>query len=323
MKTKLLYVTILMTISFQTSFAQFALGDIVFTGYQSDGVGNPSGEDDQFSFLLLINVVAGEQIAFTENGWLAAGGFRTGESTVVLTFTSNYSAGVQISISRIPFEARDNSGNIAGSLTGSGLNLAVGGDQILAYNPANIPNSNANQSGFVAAIQMNGDWDADATSSSESAKPSIFDTLANSSIAIAPEVDNAIYNCSVTSGTAVTLRAAIHNPANWNVSDATPFDQPAPCSFMATLSTASFTVLDSNVALFPNPSQGTFTIKNSGNSLTKISVADANGRIVYTEKLNNVKTDKTLNLSNKLTTGLYFITISTEGSSIVKKMIVN
>ena len=107
------------------------------------------------------------------------------------------------------------------------------------------------------------------------------------------------------------------------MSDATPFDQPAPCSFMATLSTASFTVLDSNVALFPNPSQGTFTIKNSGNSLTKISVADANGRIVYTEKLNNVKTDKTLNLSNKLTTGLYFITISTEGSSIVKKMIVN
>ena len=68
MKTKLLYVTILMTISFQTSFAQFALGDIVFTGYQSDGVGNPSGEDDQFSFLLLRNVVAGEQIAFTENG---------------------------------------------------------------------------------------------------------------------------------------------------------------------------------------------------------------------------------------------------------------
>lgn len=323
MKTKLLYIIILGTLSFQTSFAQFTLGDIVFTGYQSDSTGNPTGEDDQFSFLLLRDVVAGEQIAFTENGWLAAGGFRPGESTATLTFATNYNAGVQISIARIPFEARDNSGNIAGNLTGSGLNLAVGGDQILAYDPANVPNSLANQSGFVAAIQMNGDWDADATSASESAKPSIFDTLANSAIAIAPEVDNGIYNCSLTSGTATALRASVHNPANWNVSDTTPFDQPAPCSFMPTLSVANFSVLDNTLSVYPNPTKGIITIKNTGISLTKISVADANGRIVYAEKLNNVKTDKTLNLSNVLTPGLYFITCSTEGSSIVKKMIVN
>ena len=270
MKTKLLYIIILGTLSFQTSFAQFTLGDIVFTGYQSSANGNPSGEDDQFSFLLLRDVAAGEQIAFTENGWLAVGGFRTGESTVTLTFTNNYTAGVQISIAATPFEVRDNSGSIAGTLTGSGLALSTVGDQIFAYNPANVPSNNANQSGFIAAIHMNGDWDADATSTATSAKPSIFDTLANSSIAITPEVNNAIYNCSLTSGTATALRASVHNPANWNVNDAVPFDQPAPCTFMPTLSVANFSVLDNTLSVYPNPTKGIITIKNTGISLIKI-----------------------------------------------------
>tara|TARA_R110002012_G_scaffold255010_1_gene434165 strand:- start:1409 stop:2407 length:999 start_codon:yes stop_codon:yes gene_type:complete len=323
MKTKLLLIISLVAFIIQDVNAQFALGDIVFTGYQSDGpAGNPSGEDDQFSFLVLKNVTAGEQIAFTENGWLAAGGFRSGESTAVLTFTNNYTAGTQISIARLPFEARDNSGAIAGTLSGAGLNLAASGDQILAYNPANTPDSNANQSGFIAAIQMNGDWDTDATSSNTSAKPSIFDTLANSSIAIAPEIDNALYNCSIVSGTQSSLRAAIHNPSNWNVDEAVPFDQPAPCTFTATLSTTNFTALDASIAIVPNPSKGIITIKNTGIALNKMVVSDINGRTIYIENLNATKSNKTLNLTNVLKSGMYFVTITSDNASMTKKLIV-
>ncbi len=219
-----LTLTLLAFITPKTTNAQFALGDIAFTTYNSDGT------MDAFSFVLLRNVSVGEQIGFTENGWFAAGDFRPGENSLVLTFSGNYNCGSQIFISAVPFGARDESLASAGVLSGSGLNLAVAGDQIFAYDPANIPNSNANQSGFVAAIQMNGTWDADATSANTSAKPSVFTDGVNS-ISISPEVDNAQYNCSVTAGNPSTVLApAIWNSANWNTDDVTAYTAPAPCT---------------------------------------------------------------------------------------------
>jgi hypothetical protein len=225
MKRFLLFgaIALLTVLTPNTSNAQFALGDIAFTGYNSDGT------EDAFSFVLLRNVIAGEEISFTENGWLAAGGFRTGESTVTLQFSGNYNCGSQIYISAVPFDAKDESGSNAGVLTGSGLALTVSGDQILAYDPANVPVL-GNETGFVAAIQMNGGWDVDATSTNTSAQPSVFTDGVNS-ISIAPEVDNAQYNCSVTSGDPTTVLApAIWNSANWNVDNTTAYSAPAPCT---------------------------------------------------------------------------------------------
>jgi Secretion system C-terminal sorting domain len=226
MKRSLLFFALISTlISFtpKTSSAQFALGDIAFTGYNSEGT------EDAFSFVLLRNVTAGEQISFTENGWLAIGGFRTGENTVTLQFSGNYNCGSQIYISAVPFGARDETGASAGVLTGTGLALTVSGDQILAYDPANMP-SPGDESGFVAGIHMNGAWDADATSTNTSAKPTVFTDGVNS-ISISPEVDNAQYNCTITTGDPTTVLApAIWNNTNWNTDDATAYTAPAPCS---------------------------------------------------------------------------------------------
>lgn len=232
MRKTLLFICFVAFCSFQIQ-AQWSLGDIAFSGYQGDNGGNPSGEVDQFSFVLLRDVSSGESIAFTENGWLAAGGFRGGENTVTLTFNAAFSRGTEISIdATLDAKLADNTS--VGNATGSAMLFSTSGDQIFAYDPGNTPDSNANQSGFIAAIQMNGDWDADATSSTTSAQPSIFGTLANSSIAITTEVDNAIFNCAsgaTIKGSPAVLRASLHDQTNWSTDNATPFDQPTSCGY--------------------------------------------------------------------------------------------
>ena len=53
-------------------------GDIAIIHASADGA-------DQFSFVLLRDIDAGTVINFTDNGWRAAGGFRSGEGTVTYT----------------------------------------------------------------------------------------------------------------------------------------------------------------------------------------------------------------------------------------------
>ena len=216
----------IVTLTFNLN-AQWSLGDIAFSAYGCESALNtPLGPVDAFTIVLLRNVSASEQIAFTENGWFAAGGFRIGENTCALEFTSNYTQGTQIIVSADPFEARDENGVLAGNLTGSSLSLATGGDQVFAYDPGNMPTSNANQSGFIAAIHMNGDWDADATSATTSAKPTVFTDGVNS-ISINPEVDNARVsagNCGNFTDIA-TLRTLLNTASNWETNNSTAYDQ--------------------------------------------------------------------------------------------------
>jgi hypothetical protein len=56
------------------------VGDLALIGYSADTAGK------SFSFVLLQAVDAGTTISFTDDGWLAAGGFRTGEG--VYTYTA-------------------------------------------------------------------------------------------------------------------------------------------------------------------------------------------------------------------------------------------
>lgn len=251
--------------------AQFTLGDIAFTTYNSDGTAK------QFSFVLLRNVSPGDSISFTENGWKGDGsGFRTGESTLTLVFSNNYNCGSQIYISDSPFGARDESMSSAGSVTGSGLVLSTGGDQIFAYDPAKIPSS-IDSSGFIAAIQMNGAWDNDATSTNTSALPGVLTNGVNA-IAISPEVDNAQYDCSTISGNpSPGLDTAINNMNNWNVDNTNNFVAPAPC----TISCAAPPCNDPTV---PTASTNPMTVCDGDSVLMGISgtLNDATMWSVYT-----------------------------------------
>jgi hypothetical protein len=214
----LMFVLIASPLGMQPTKAATTLstGDIAFTGYNSD-------TPDQFAFVLLVGVDADTTITFTDNGWYSAGGFRATEGIGTLTFHSDYPAGVQITIQLdgqpVLVSSDGNNQDISWVDNGSQIALSASGDQMFAYQ-GTAPTV-GNENNFLAAIQMNGDWDADATSSNTSARPSAFDTCC--AFAIAPEVDNAVYTGSRNStGDVDAVRSLVNNPVNWTTDDSSP-----------------------------------------------------------------------------------------------------
>jgi hypothetical protein len=171
------------------------IGDIAIIHYNSDGT-------DSFSFVFLRPVAAGTTINFTDNGWLAAGGFRTGEGTVTYTAATDIAAGTLVTL--------------------SGLDLDEAGDQIIAYegSPASPT--------ILYVVDLadgNNTVAGDATDANTTALPPGF-TLGVNAVALA--LDNSIY-AGPTSGSPAELFAAISNSANWIGSDTIPQIQlPVP-----------------------------------------------------------------------------------------------
>ena len=95
-----------------TAHAQTPLerGDVAFTGYNSGGT-------DELLFVVLTDVSAGTALSFTERGWLAAGGFRSGEATFTLVFGSDYPCGTEFRAVMSPLAVTDPSGAFAGTST--------------------------------------------------------------------------------------------------------------------------------------------------------------------------------------------------------------
>ena len=81
-------------------------GDLAIVQYNSSTT-------DSFSFVFARDIEAGTVVNFTDNGWLAAGGFRPGEDTVTYTAAAAITAGTIVTL--------------------TGLNLDDAGDQIIAY----------------------------------------------------------------------------------------------------------------------------------------------------------------------------------------------
>jgi VCBS repeat-containing protein len=183
-------------------------GDIALVGASSDF--------KTFSFVLLHDVDAGTAINFTDNGWLAAGGFRTGEGVVTWTASGLVTAGTVINFTAL------NTGGFTGSTS---FNLATAGDQVLAYQ------GTVTAPTFLFAVDFadgNATFAADATNSNTSAVPT---GLTYGTNATGFTLDNGAYT-GPTSGTAADLLHAIANPANWTGNDTTAV--AAPTSFTVT-----------------------------------------------------------------------------------------
>ena len=223
-------------------------GDIAFTGYNGD---NPDG----LSFLLLTDIEAGTEISFTDNGWFSAGGFRANEQTLTWQATSALTCGTEVTI----IAGTPSTGSTSGLMPA----FAAAGDQVFAYQgtpPAD--NTPAEQAKFLAALQMNGAWDANAIDSNTSARPPAFTDGVNSNF-INPEVDNAVYNCATEVGTAADLRAAINVSTNWTVDNTNPVTLPAGCAFDVTDCTACPTYSGTAVSTTEVCDGGTLTITST------------------------------------------------------------
>ena len=94
---------------------------------------------------------------------------------------------------------------------------------------------------------------------------------------------------------------------------------PSSLTLPATLSTEDAS-LDNALVLFPNPSKGSFVIKNSGITLQSAQISDINGRIITTIDLQGMSEDK--NIDVNLTTGMYLVKIQSENASTIKKLII-
>jgi hypothetical protein len=76
------------------------------------------------------------------------------------------------------------------------------------------------------------------------------------------------------------------------------------------------------LAVFPNPTEGIFTIKTSeGDKLQQIKVYNMSGMLLYHENVTGSDTEKTLNLT-KLNKGVYFLEIQTSNFKASKKLII-
>lgn len=188
-------------------FSQTTLsaGDIAIVGFTFD---NP----DDFAFVTFVNLEAGTVIRFTDDGWLAAGGFRQGEGGVQYTAPNNIIAGTVIHfVSPVSLPWEVNNTGLGGTFA-----LADLGDQIIAFqgNPATpivLYALNSAQTG----------WQADAIDAQTSSLPT---SLVNGTSAIAlNEVDNGYYSGGPNPNF-TTLRLLIGNTINWTTSNTIHFE---------------------------------------------------------------------------------------------------
>ncbi len=176
-------------------------GDIAITGFNSDN-------HDQFSFVLLVDILATTEIKFTDKGWVDTGHFRVGgEGILVWTATTDLSCGTEIVvIDHGPFSTS------LGSITDSNdFLLDIDGDQLSAFQ------GHESSPTFLYAIHFASEtgW-TNATTEQTSAIPS---GLSNGTNAIYfGNFDNGTYDCIITSSQPLIL-AAISTVYNWTTSD--------------------------------------------------------------------------------------------------------
>ena len=173
-------------------------GDLVVTGFNSSPIPNVPDDRDSFSFAPLVDLAAGTQIQFTDNGWLAAGGFRAKEGTITYTAPAG---GVQRG--RIIDYTTKNHPDFSTSLM---FQLAEQGDQILAYQ------GTAASPRFLFGLTYRKGW-SDATTPNTSALPT---GLQSGTTAIAVSWCNAYMSqATLRRGLTATVRTSFNTSANW------------------------------------------------------------------------------------------------------------
>ena len=215
-----------------------ALGDIALVGVGADtGV-------KSLAFVVLVNVEAGTVINFTDNGWLAAGGFRAGEGVVSYTVPAGgLTAGTVITITGLT----------------SSLNPSATGDAIIVYQGA------AATPTILFAVDFadgNATYAADATNSNTSAVPTGLTFGTN---ALAFGADNVGYT-GPTVGTQAEILAAIANEANWTENDAAAVTYPSGFTVNAA-GTSNVTINDVSIVEGDSgTSVLTFTVTRTNNT---------------------------------------------------------
>ncbi|MEP5339148.1 MAG: T9SS type A sorting domain-containing protein [Algibacter sp.] len=211
---------ILMLLAFDFGFGQTTLapGDIAITGFNTD---NP----DEFSFVLLRDVVSGTEINFTDKGWDNLGYFRTSGQEGVITWTtpSYLECGTEVVIADIGVASGGSAGGPFSSTIGTAsetdLGFAFAGgtdlsDQLIVYQGTLLVPT------LLYAVQFRGitGW-TNATDTYTSGVPTGLTDGVNA-VYYTGDNDNGSYNCTTTSGSTLILSDVIDS-SNWYLTNST------------------------------------------------------------------------------------------------------
>lgn len=341
MKIKLLYILVALPVFLLTNITSaqttLAAGDIAIFQNQAD---NP----DDFAFVTFVDIDATTGIYFTDCGSTTSGFVACTEGAFKYVVpTGGLDAG---DIVRFSTSGSDFSTYTDALITGS-ASFATSGDQIIAFQDNTSDTGGANASAtprFLFAINNASTlFTGNPPDSNETnLPPGLSDTgLPRTALGVGAgtgvdvEHDNTIYNGTYDfSGFATEAEAidaakiAMTDPSNYINTNINPPGSAAYASAVTaiptelnlmTLSNDEF--LSNSFAVYPNPSNGNITIRNSGVALQNVTITDLNGRTMGTYEMNGVTTNTDLSL--KLNTGMYFMRLtSTDNASTTKKLII-
>ncbi|WP_046755814.1 T9SS type A sorting domain-containing protein [Kordia jejudonensis] len=346
MKIKLLSAFVLLPMLFFTSalFSQattLAAGDIAVIHVRSDS-------PDRFAFITFVDINEGTGIYFSDCGATASGVFTTPCNEGAQKYT--VPAGGLDAGEIIQFDDGTSNPNFAtytDSRIGGSLNLSGNGDQITVFqdatNAAGGTNAGNNANFIFIAHNSSTGFTGNPTDTNQSSLPLGLSDVTmprtalglGNSAGVEDENDNVIYSGTYDfSGFATEAEALVAaknsftDPANYyttntNGTGDTTYNNnlaniPAAID-ITTLSNDEF--LSNSFAVYPNPSNGNITIRNSGVALQNVTVTDLNGRTLSSNQMNGVTTN--VDLSLKLTTGIYLMNLtSNDGASTTKKLII-
>jgi hypothetical protein len=224
-------------------------GQIYFTGYNS----LPTLSNDNFSFVLLVNVTSGTQISFTDKGWFNDGGGvegfisnanAPGDGSVTWTAPAagvacgteirimcEWNTGLAATVGTVVGGVNASSAPNDAGQTSNFIELGGAGDELFAFQGTIATPT------LLAGFDGNGGWLATTSatpSSIQSAQPTALGaTFAPTLLA---EADNYKYNCPTasTSGTRAALFTNLTTGGNWISQNSTDYVLPTGCTWNVT-----------------------------------------------------------------------------------------
>lgn len=196
------FVLLLLCMQASSVLAQTTLsaGDIAFVQYNADGT-------DDFAWVALTDIDSGTVIFFTDNE-ASGSGINSGEGIIEWTApNAGISCGTIVTITTTPSAT---TGTVSETLD---LNFSGNGDGIIAYQ------GTTSSATFITALGNDGSTAGDYSGTAEGSLPTGL-TLGVDAQSIS-EIDNAIYNGAVLTGTAVDISTAIYTASNWSGDNST------------------------------------------------------------------------------------------------------